>query len=188
MNSSSSTGAPAKSTSRPVSHAGGTRNFSILPLVNRRSIATSRRPITCVLLYCFGTALRAGGAPPRPRAIALYVCFGTALRAGGAPPLYPAFVRLVALLARDITEGTPSPPHLPWPSAAANAYAIPDLGERTRIPLVAYPTPGEIVEPPPPWGRNSASLEWPVAESNAARRPSIRPQRRRARALLSPLA
>src|ERR1700716_71140 len=30
----------------------------------------------------------------RPLAFVLCVCFGTALRAGGAPPLYPAFARV----------------------------------------------------------------------------------------------
>jgi hypothetical protein len=47
-----------------------------------------------VLFRSLGTALRAGGAPPRPLAFVLFRSFGTALRAGGAPPLYPAFARV----------------------------------------------------------------------------------------------
>src|SRR5712692_9925162 len=67
--------------------------LSILPLVNGRSIATSAFPKAVVLFGSVGTALRAGGAPPKPRAFVLFGSFGTALRAGGAPPLYPAFAR-----------------------------------------------------------------------------------------------
>src|SRR6266851_9305826 len=88
-------------------------------MANRARLAQSGARSTCLVLVrhyvCFGTALRAGGAPPRPRTFVLLVCLGTALRAGGAPPLYPAFARARHVSALYITEGTPSPPYLLWP-------------------------------------------------------------------------
>ena len=40
----------------------------------------------------------------------------------GAPPLYPATDGLTPRVAREITEGTTSPPYLPRPSGAANNF------------------------------------------------------------------
>src|SRR5438132_9850048 len=40
----------------------------------------------------------------------------------GAPPLYSATDGLTPRVAREITEGTPSPPYLPRPSGAANEF------------------------------------------------------------------
>ena len=100
MLSSSSTGAPHTSTSEPVSHAGGHPLLSILPLVNGRSIATSSTPIA------FGPV----------------VLFGTALRAGGAPPLYPACLplahRLLGTSQRELRPLRTSPGLF----GAANAF------------------------------------------------------------------
>src|SRR5712692_801495 len=82
------------------------------------------RPSVVWLYVCFGTALRAGGAPPRPSRFVLDVCFGTALRAGGAPPLYPAFCAARSSATRRITEGTPSPPYLLWASPARGSPKV----------------------------------------------------------------
>jgi hypothetical protein len=62
---------------------------------------------SAVNVHRTGTALR-------PTAVVLYVCFGTALRAGGAPPLYPAFARPCPFVWLNAWRGS-APPNLPGP-------------------------------------------------------------------------